>query len=68
MQRDALAGGKMQIPGTPAFFVKGLIADSEEWIEVCAGPEAIVRLILAVQDGVKLDPPRGVCPDDGHGH
>lgn len=63
---DAIAGARLQLPGTPAFFVKGVRGDG--YIETCAGPEGVMQAIAAARDGVTLPPPTATTCDDGHGH
>lgn len=55
IQADALAGGKAQVMGTPAMFVKGLVGD--DWVEITQGPMAIQALLEAKMDGLHLPAP-----------
>lgn len=55
VQADAMAGAQARVAGTPAMFVKGLTGD--EYVEITAGPAALLALIEAKRDGVDLPPP-----------
>ncbi len=54
VQRDGASGGQLQLFGTPAFFVKGVVGDG--WVESCAGPYGAVRLIMAAAAGEPIPP------------
>jgi protein-disulfide isomerase/uncharacterized membrane protein len=60
VQRDALSGGEMQIPGTPAMFLRGVAGD--DWVEVCGGAESVQVLVDAHQAGVQFLPANAECP------
>jgi protein-disulfide isomerase len=64
--KDAVAGARLRLPGTPAFFVKGVQGDG--YVEICTGPEGVMQAIAAARDGVQLPPPEAGACDDGHGH
>jgi protein-disulfide isomerase/uncharacterized membrane protein len=67
VQEDAVAGARMQIPGTPAMFLKGVTGD--DWVEVCYGAQSVAAIVQGHKAGVKLLEPAGnMCPTDGHGH
>lgn len=59
---DAEAGIRAGVRGTPTLYLKG--ATEMEWIEVCAGPEAILVITQLHQDGQTLpDPKFGSCAE-----
>ncbi|MEQ1566908.1 MAG: thioredoxin domain-containing protein [Myxococcota bacterium] len=61
VQRDAVSGGMMQIPGTPAMFLKG--ATGDQWIEACYGVDAVAAIVKAHKSGVTVLPPTSnMCP------
>lgn len=66
VQKDAIAGAQVQIHGTPALFLQGVMPDGQ-WIEVCHGVEGILALVEAHKAGVQLLPPaQASCGPHGH--
>jgi protein-disulfide isomerase/uncharacterized membrane protein len=62
VERDAASGARMQIPGTPAMFLKG--ATGDRWIESCYGAQGIAEIIKDHKAGVTLlEPSMGQCPE-----
>lgn len=65
VQKDAVAGAQVQIHGTPALYVRGLLPDGQ-FVEVCHGVEGILALVEAHKAGVEILPPaQAGCPT-GH--
>jgi len=52
---DAIAGGVLEIRGTPALFLKGTHGD--KWVQVLHTPGDLMRLIEAHRDGVSMPAP-----------
>jgi len=54
---DAEAGFKAGVRGTPTLFLRG-VTDDGAWLDVCAGPEAVLLLTQLHQDGQRLPKPK----------
>jgi protein-disulfide isomerase len=59
--RDAEAAARVEVHGTPTFFVKGLYGDA--FVLVRGKPEAILRLVEAHRKGRPMPEPGTVPPD-----
>lgn len=53
---DGEAGFRAGVRGTPTLFLKGVYRD--QWLDVCAGPEAVLLLTQLHQDGKQIPPPK----------
>ncbi len=56
VRRDVAAAAKVEVHGTPTFYVKGLYGDA--FVLVRARPEAIFRLVDAHRKGRRMPPPQ----------
>lgn len=52
---SAVAGARAGVMGTPTMYLKGVKGD--DWLDVCAGPEAVLALVQMHQKGVELPAP-----------
>jgi protein-disulfide isomerase len=56
LARNGRAGGEAGVQGTPAIFLKGVVPGT--YVSVTRGPEAVLKLIEAHRDGIKLPAPK----------